>query len=58
MSAVQTDRWSRSYAKCDDCDLLHPESTRVRVRSHVANSGHKVRYVIENTTVYRPAGAS
>lgn len=48
------DRWKRAYALCLDCDLLHPESTRLRVRQHVSNAGHRARYVVEDTTDYAP----
>ena len=44
---VHIDRWSRAYAQCDNCELLHPEATRTRVRSHVANTGHKARAITD-----------
>jgi len=48
------DRWKRAYAVCYGCDLLHPESSRVLVRSHVNATGHRARYVVEDTTDYAP----
>lgn len=52
--AVHISRWSRAYVQCQDCELLHPESTRQRVRSHVAKTGHRARVVTEAITEYRP----
>lgn len=41
-------------AECDQCESLHPESTRQRVRQHVQTTGHRARVVVEDITVYRP----
>lgn len=44
-------------ATCSVCDWS-TECTRTRARVHVKSSGHTVRFVIEDVTVYRPADAS
>lgn len=49
---VKIDGWTRSYARCEGCQLLHPEATRVRVRQHVASTGHKAQVVTEAITEY------
>ena len=45
-------------AECEGCDRLHPDSTRERCRVHVQQTGHKVRFVIEDVTTYDPAEMS
>lgn len=46
----------RPMAKCEypTCTVLRPDSTRQRAQQHVKNTGHTVRVVIEDVTVYRP----
>lgn len=39
-------------ASCEDCGRLHPNATRERCRLHVKMTGHTVRYVIDEVTVY------
>jgi hypothetical protein len=41
-------------AECEGCHELDPDSTRERCRVHVEQTGHTVRFVIEDTTVYGP----
>ncbi len=50
-----TRRRSDGHTECEQCDRLHPQATRERVRQHVSRTGHTARYIIEDTTVYRPA---
>ncbi|MGE5830637.1 MAG: hypothetical protein ACM30G_20055 [Micromonosporaceae bacterium] len=40
-------------AECEGCEI-HPESTRERLRQHVARTGHTGRYVKTIVTIYRP----
>ena len=40
-------------AECEGCDRLHPDSTRERCRVHADRTGHTVRYVIEDVTIYK-----
>ena len=42
-------------AECENCNDLHPGSTRERCRVHVQLTGHKVRFTIEDVTAYGPA---
>lgn len=42
-------------AQCENCNDLHPDSTRERCRVHVQQTGHKVRFLIEDVTTYSPA---
>jgi hypothetical protein len=44
-------------AECEQCKNLHPDSTRERCRVHVRQTGHRVRFVIEDVTTYDPAGS-
>jgi hypothetical protein len=48
----------RGMAECEQCSNLHPDSTRERCRVHVQQTGHHVRFVIEDVTTYDPAGPS
>ncbi len=58
-SRVQATRYKEdAHAVCDVCRGAK-QWTRERVRQHVIQTGHTVRYVIEDVTVYRPlSGAS
>ncbi len=47
---------SRGVAECEGCGKLHPDSTRERCRVHVEQTGHKVRFAIEDVTVYEREG--
>lgn len=42
-------------AECENCDALSPEATRERSRVHVQQTGHTVRFIIEDVTRYEPA---
>jgi hypothetical protein len=42
------------FAECEQCDRLHPEATRQRARLHVRQTGHTVRYTVEDVTKYKP----
>ena len=53
--AIKRYRNYGAIADCEQCDKLHPDSTRERCRVHVQQTGHTVRYLIEDVTVYRPA---
>jgi hypothetical protein len=44
-------------AECEGCDEIHPDSTRDRCRVHVQQTGHRVRFVIEEVTTYEPESA-
>ena len=44
---------SHSYSECEGCDKLHPDSTRERCRLHAQQTGHVVRFTIEDVTVYK-----
>jgi hypothetical protein len=56
MAKVNIERFrSQTTAECEQCDRLHPDSTRERARQHAAVLGHTVHVVIEDTTVYRKA---
>lgn len=41
-------------AECEGCDQLPPDSVREQVRVHVQLTGHKVRFTVEDVTVYAP----
>ena len=41
-------------AECENCAALHPDSTRERCRVHVQQTGHHVRFAIEDVTRYEP----
>lgn len=45
---------SATTASCEQCDRLHPEATRERVRLHVNQTGHTAHVLIEDLTTYRP----
>ena len=45
----------QGMAECENCNDLHPDSTRERCRVHVQRTGHTVHFVIEDVTKYRPA---
>jgi len=45
-------------AQCEQCNQLHPDSTRERCRLHVQQTGHKVRFLIEDVTTYEPGRLS
>ena len=53
-SAATTRVRHEGMAECEQCDRLHPDSTRERCRIHVNQTGHTVRFVIEDVTVYKP----
>jgi hypothetical protein len=58
---VATTRYkAEGYVACDAPGCRFPlRATRERTREHVAATGHTARYVITDTTVYRPLdGAS
>lgn len=39
-------------AECEHCTDLSPDATRAEARAHVADTGHTVRVVVEETTRY------
>lgn len=45
-------------ASCGECDALNPGATRERVRQHVKKTGHTAFFLIEDTTMYGPAGGA
>lgn len=47
---------TKGHALCLRCGK-RPEWTRERVRQHVVNTGHSVRFVIEDITIYEPLEA-
>ena len=54
--ALITERFRQpGIAECENCNDLHPDSTRERCRVHVHQTGHTVRFVVEDVTKYRPA---
>jgi hypothetical protein len=56
---VAIERFRQQHvAECENCDKLHPESTRERCRVHVQLTGHTVRFVIEDVTKYQRAEAT
>jgi len=57
MSKAKTTRVkTEGLALCLHCGK-RPGWTRERARMHVANTGHIVRYVIEDITIYQPLEA-
>ncbi len=51
---VKTTRFkSEGTAECEQCQR-QGSWTRERARQHVTKTGHTVRFVIEDTTVYQP----
>jgi hypothetical protein len=60
MSRVTIRRFRHAgTAECEGCDKLHPDSTRERCRVHAEQTGHKVRFTVEDVTTYeRPRPAS
>ena len=40
--------------ECVNCSARHPEATRERCRVHVQQTGHTVRFIIEDVTRYEP----
>lgn len=42
-------------AECEQCEQLPPGATRTRARMHAINTGHTVRYMVEEATIYTPA---
>lgn len=51
--SIQRFRYEHT-AECENCDRLNPGSTRERCRVHVQQTGHTVRFVIEDVTKYKP----
>lgn len=43
--------------ECENCGRLSPEATRERCRVHVQQTGHTVRFTIEDVTRYDPQGS-
>lgn len=43
-------------AECEECGGPPREWTRERARQHADRFQHTVRFIIEDTTVYRPSG--
>jgi hypothetical protein len=55
-SNVTIERFRYGHAaECEGCTELDPDATRAECRAHVEQTGHLVRYVIEDTTKYTPA---
>lgn len=53
MRSVDISRYnSPATAECEQCDRVPPDATRARCHLHVRQTGHTVRFVIEDTTVY------
>lgn len=44
-------------AECENCQRLHPDSTRERCRVHVQQTGHTVRFIVEDVTKYEARGS-
>lgn len=42
-------------AECENCRQFDPDSTRERCRAHVQQTGHRVRFLVEDVTTYEPA---
>lgn len=58
VSAVRTLRYRMEpLVECERqrCELS-PEATRQRVRQHVERTGHTVRVIVRDVTVYRREG--
>lgn len=53
-SRVRIEHLRTSGAAACSCGAIHRDSTRERVRQHVAETGHVARFVVEHITLYRP----
>jgi len=40
--------------ECENCAELHPQATRRRCQVHAQQTGHTVRFIIEDVTRYEP----
>lgn len=53
--AIRIERFrSEGMAECEQCAGPPYEWTRERARIHADQQQHTVRFVIEDTTIYRP----
>ncbi len=44
-----------TMTECEQCSALPSDVTRTRARLHVAQTGHTVLVIVEDTTIYRPS---